>query len=446
MKLIDKVKSYFMPGRGIDTMGDAMRGYDFMQIRDYSGKEITLNFDKYEGLGDAYNQCSTVATVIGRNTSALLNGKWWIVDKKDNDVLRKYKGIEALLRNPNPLQTWDEMMLQLDVYRQVYGETFLLAVKPEGYSVQDAAALWVLSPNHVIMESSGKMYLQTDISDIITRYAYQDGTNRFEIEPDAILHIRDTHQNISFSPSSLRGTSRLIGLEMNVANIMQAEEAVRALNRNRGAQGILSNDSSDAVGHVPLTPEEKTMIEGKLRNHYGMKLNQNPVIITDKNLKWQSMSFNVKDLMLFEGIDSNIKRVAEAYNYPYELLSTENISYANKKEAKADHYQSNIIPLAELYADKFSKFFGLDRDRFLVDFSHVECLQKSESEKAERDYKQNQAMKIAYDQGVVSLAEWRLALGLDEEIYNPESNKNAINRENENRNTEEEGEEQPDDV
>ena len=121
--------------------------------------------------------------------------------------------------------------------------------------------------------------------------------------------------------------------------------------------------------------------------------------------------------MLFEGIESNIKRIAEAYNYPFELLSTENISYANKKEAKADHYQSNIIPMAEMYAEKLSAFFGLEKDKFLIDFSHVECLQKSESEKADVDYKKNQAMKIAYENGIVSLAEWRLALGMDEEIY-----------------------------
>lgn len=444
MKFINKVKSYLMPGKGVTSMRDAVRGIDFISFGGMDFPEITINFDKYEGLGEAYDKCSTVSTIITRNASALQNGKWWIVDKKDNDVLKKYRGIEQLLKQPNPLQSWSDLLLQLDVYRQVFGEAFLYAVKPEGYGVQDAAALWVLNPNHLTIEGSGKMYMQSDINDIITRYIYKDGTERIEIEPDSILHIKDNFQNLSFSPSSLRGQSRLSGLEQNIINIIQAEEAVRALNKNRGAQGILSNDSSDTIGHVPLDPKEKEMIESKLKNHYGMRLSQSPVIITDKNLKWQSMSFNVKDLMLFEGIESNIKRIAEAYEYPFELLATNNIAYANKKEAKADHYQSNIIPLANMYAEKFSVFFGLDRDKFTVDFSHVECLQKSESEKAEAEYKKNQSMKIAYSSGVVSLAEWRLALGLDEEIYNPESNNNAIN--NERRNIEEEGGEQTDNV
>lgn len=439
MKFINKVKSYLMPGKGVTSIRDAVRGFDFISFGGIDFPEITINFDKFDGLGEAYNRCSTVSTIITRNSSALQNGKWWVVDKKDNDVIKKYRGIEQLLRQPNPLQSWSDLLLQLDVYRQVFGESFLFAVKPEGYSVQDATALWVLNPNHVTIDGSGKMYMQSDINDIITRYIYKDGTEGIDIEPDSILHIKDNFQNLSFSPSSLRGQSRLSGLEQNIINIIQAEEAVRALNKNRGAQGILSNDSSDSIGHVPLDPKEKEMIESKLKSHYGMRLSQSPVIITDKNLKWQSMSFNVKDLMLFEGIESNIKRIAEAYEYPFELLATNNIAYANKKEAKADHYQSNIIPLANMYAEKLSAFFGLDRDRFIVDFSHVECLQKSESEKAESDYKKNQSMKIAYSSGVVSLAEWRLSLGLDEEIYNPDSNNNTLK--NERKDIAEEGDE-----
>jgi hypothetical protein len=83
MKLIEKLKG-LMPGRGIDNAGHAMRGYGFMTFSSF-GKEITLNLNENAGLSEAYERCSTVSTVIWRNTSALLNGRWWIVDKKEND-------------------------------------------------------------------------------------------------------------------------------------------------------------------------------------------------------------------------------------------------------------------------------------------------------------------------------------------------------------------------
>ena len=68
----------------------------------------------------------------------------------------------------------------------------------------------------------------------------------------------------------------------------------------------------------------------------------------------------------------------------------------------------------------------------MIDFAEVECLKKTETEKAETLYKQNQALKIAYEKGIISLAEWRLAIGMNEEIYKPdEPAKNVTGNEQE---------------
>lgn len=428
MKIFDKVKSLF---------GGSERGaFDFMTI---SGQfipgckfdEITINLNTSEGLVKSYNTCSTVATILNRNSQALVNGKWWLLDDKDNDVSKRFPGLVALMAKPNPLQSWSEFLTQADVYRQLFGEVFIYAVVPDGYSKEEAAAIWVLNPTHVSISSTGKMVLQSNIDDIITKYTYADGKENIELDKENLLHIRDTNQNISFSSSNPRGVSRLTGLGNSVRNIMQAEEAIFALNKNRGAQGILSNDSSDTIGHVPLEPSEKQDIEMRLRQHYGLNLSQSPVIITDKNLKWQQMSFNVKDLMLFEGISNNVKRIAEAYNYPFELLNTENIAYSNKAEAKREHYQSNIIPLSKMYAESFTKFFGLENAHFYIDFSEVECLKRSEQEAAQALNTKSQALSVPYEKGVISLAEYRLAMGMDEKIYKPESNNDEIRYERE---------------
>ena len=436
MKIFDKVKSLFgVADRGIYgfiTMdGKFIPGFRF--------DEVTINLNTHEGLTKSYNTCSTVATILNRNSQALVNGRWWLLDNNGNDISKRYPGLVELMNKPNPLQSWSEFLTQVDIYRQLFGEVFIYAVVPDGYSKEEAVAIWALNPNYVTINSTGKMVLQSNIDDIITQYTYADGKENIILDKDNLLHIRDTNQNVNFSSCNPRGVSRLVPLANSVRNIMQAEEAIFALNKNRGAQGILSNDSSDTVGHVPLTDEEKKEVESKLRQHYGLNLSQSPVIITDKNLKWQQMSFNVKDLMLFEGISNNVKRIAEAYNYPYELLNTENIAYSNKAEAKREHYQSNIIPLSKIYAEKFTSFFGLVGAHFEIDFSEVECLKKSEAEKAQSLNVTNQAMRIPYEQGVISLAEWRLAMGMDEKIYKPESNNDEIRHEREN--TTEEGEE-----
>lgn len=384
---------------------------------------FSVDLASFDGITQAYRNCSMLKTISNRNAAALTNGRWWIVDRKDNDVAGKYKGLARILRRPNPIQSWNEFVIQLDVYRQIYGEVFVYAVVPAGFSVQEASALWVINPSYVEVDVSGKAYMQSEAEDIIRAYYLRTGGQRTELERGHVLFIRDINQNIGMSQSDIRGESRLIGLEKSIRNIIQAEEAVYALNKDRGAQGILSNETKDVVGKLDMTPEEREKVQREYMEAYGLSRGQRKVIITDANLKWQQMSFNVRDLMLFEGMEYNIQRIADSLDYPYELLShTAGVTYANKLEAKRFHYQNTVIPLAMLYAEKFTEFFGLDRHLLTVDFSGVECLIKSEVEKADTLCKQNEALSIAYEKGVISLAEWRLAMGMDEEIYKPDSN------------------------
>lgn len=440
MNFINRFRSLWNFGRSI-SINDRSGGFDFMSIQGYKNiPDITFNFDSIEGIDEGYNRCSSLRSIINKNSSALINGKWWIVDKKDNDVAKKYQGIRLLLNKPNPLQSWSEFISLVDVFRQVYGEVFIHAVVPVGFDIQEASALWVINPTLINIEITGKMYMQSSLEDIVLGYYLSDGISKVKLDPNHVLHIRDVSQNINFSPDNVRGQSRLVGLENVIRNIVQAEEAIYSLNKDRGAQGMLINKGKNVVGHAPLLPGEKEEIQREYKLKYGLGANKDKVLITNSDLEWQQMTFNVKDLMLFEGIDANIQRLSDALDYPYELLaSSHGTTYANKLEAKRDYYQNNIIPLSKFYAENFTRFFNLKNASFVVDYSGVECLQKSESEKADVLYKLNQAMKIAKSEGVISTAEWRLDIGKDEEIYKPDQKEdNNDNKGNED--TAEEGE------
>lgn len=433
MGIFNRIRNIWNLGGGSIGPDDIFHRFQFMEwTGDGCGDNgFHVDLDECSGIDDAYRRCSTLRTIANRIASAHNNGKWWLVDAKDNDVLDKYKGIKQLLRKPNPIQTWGEFMSQLDVYRQLYGEVFVYAVVPVGYSVQDASALWVINPGYIDIEITGKLYMQSDLDDIVLTYFLNVAGIRSELEKEHLLCIKDTNQNIRMNPSDIRGKSRLLGLENSIRNVIQAEEAVYALNKDRGAMGILTNETKDSVGNLPVTPEEKERLQKEYNSSYGLRAKQRKIIITDAALKWQQMSFNVEQLKLFEGMDFNIQRISDALDYPYELLSSgKGATYANKLEAKKLLYQDTIIPISKLYAEKFTEFFGLDRASFFVDFSDVDCLRESEAEKADMLYKQNQAMKIAFDAKVISAAEWRLAIGMDENIYKPD-NDDTTNQNNE---------------
>lgn len=429
MGIFNRIRNIWNLGGDVAGFNDIFARYHFMEWtgNGCGDNGFHVDLDECAGIDDAYCRCSTLRTITNRIAGAHNNGKWWLVDAKDNDVLDRYKGIKQLLRKPNPIQTWGEFMAQLDVYRQLYGEVFVYAVIPVGYSVQDASALWVINPGYIDIEITGKLYMQSDLDDIILSYYLNTGGIRTKLDKEHLLCIKDISQNIRISPSDIRGKSRLLGLENSIRNVIQAEEAVYALNKDRGAMGILSNEAKDSIGNIPLTPEEKERLQKEYNSSYGLRAKQRKIIITDAAVKWQQMSFNVEQLKLFEGMDFNIQRISDALDYPYELLSSgKGTTYANKLEAKKLLYQDTIIPVSKLYAEKFTEFFGLDRASFFVDFSDVDCLRESEAEKADMLYKQNQAMKIAYDAKVISTSEWRLAVGMDEQIYKPDNNDTTI--------------------
>lgn len=382
---------------------------------------FTVDFNSIYGINDAYDKCSTLKAIVNRMALVIANVKLWILDDAGNDVSDKYKDLATLLKRPNFIQTWPEFIQQLDVYRQLYGEAFIYASVPVGFNNANATALWVLNPLFIDIESNGRLCDQNDIHDVVIRYIFSCSGQRLELDPSNVLHIKDVNQNIDFSPNDLRGSSRLLGLETSIANIIQAEEAIYSMNRDRGAIGILSNDQKDISGTIPLTDDEKESLLEQYQSLYGLSARQAKVIITNASLKWQPISFNVKDLMLLEGIEKNIQLISDALGYPYELLSTSTgVTYENKSEAKKLLYQDSIIPIANLYAEKLTGFFGLENAKIEFDFSNIECLKKSEKEAAETLYQLNQAMQTAYNNGVISRAEWRLAIGMDEDIYKPD--------------------------
>ena len=240
----------------------------------------------------------------------MTNARWWITDAIDNDVKDRYKNLSNLLKKPNPLETWNELIIKLHTYLQLYGEVFLYANTPEGFSAnKDANSLWVINPTYINIELTGKLYQQSKANDIIQKYYLNINGKREELGYNNVLHIRDSFQNLNFNPTDIRGISRIIGLEYPIKNIIQAYEAIYSLNKDRGPQGILSNISKDAIGSVPIDPKEKQDLQDAYQG-YGLSKHQKRVLITGSPLQWQSMSYSVKELMLFEGVKSNIEQLS----------------------------------------------------------------------------------------------------------------------------------------
>lgn len=359
----------------------------------------------HTGLDLAYTKCSPLNTVITRNAQTFANAEIYIGDKEKQEInTPNAKYTLDLLDKPHALFNKIEFFLTFDVYRQLYGYVYLMRTRAAGKTI----SLLPLPPKRVCPHLTGSFYFQNEYKNIVDYYEIiLPNGNRQRVEPEDMLIVRDFHVNLDFCNNTINGLSRAVSLEPQIKNLIIANEALYSLNKDRGAMGILSNAATDVVGSIPLSTEEKIEIENQYNNLFGLIRNKAKIILSEKALNWQQISFNVRDLMLLEGMQECQQRVADMYNYPFGLLArTNGEKYSNKEIDTKELYQNGIIPISKLYTSDMSEFIGLNKGTYLYfDYSHVEALQEGESSRTDTASKKMDAIKKALDNGWITEAE-----------------------------------------
>lgn len=403
---IHRVKGISQPVLSVENDGTGF----FYSI---TGSGTAQDTRTVQGQLQAYQRCPAVSGIIHKKVAAHLNGELWICneDEKEAPNSAAFYTIRRLMQRPNVMQSWDEFYAQAQLFMQIFGEVFIMAIVPVGFNINNCKALWVLPNWDMSIKATGKMFYQFDRNEIIEGYYLRQE----KIPSEFVLHIKDAGYNYD---NPLNGMSRLSQLQDPVSNIIAAYESRNVLITRRGAIGILSNESKDTVGALPLKPEEKTELQNDFRR-YGLMRDKWQVIISNAALKWQSMTYSTRDLMLFEEIEADTRQIADNYGYPSYLLGfTGGTTFNNVNEAKKSLYQDTIIPEADAFFDAFSAFFGLKEKGYEVEcyFDELDIFQESENEKAQAMLAINQANQIAYQNGIITLEEWRQMLDFDPKL------------------------------
>jgi phage portal protein BeeE len=183
----------------------------------------------------------------------------------------------------------------------------------------------------------------------------------------------------------------------------------------KGALGILSNNSKDSQGAIPLTPAERERLDKEYNRMFGIQKEKSQVIMTNTALTWQAMTFPTKDLMLFEEVNADFNSIIDQYGLNDNLFTRDKgATYENLAEGMKQAYQSTIIPEAEELAMNRSQLFGLvERGEWLeLDYSHIPALQENLKEKAEVLEKKANAFNTLLQTGQYSTAELKEIINL----------------------------------
>jgi len=343
----------------------------------------------YTGIGavkNAFTKCPPLNAVINRKAQAFINGRTVILNSTGKEANSEYaKKLKALLKRPNPLQSWKQFEAQYYIYQQLFGYAVILPIKPFGFDAIDATALWNIPPFMCSIEERDDISftkLKNDGSSLIKSIWLEYGKVRIPLNVQDVFILKD------FTPSFkslIIPESRICALELPINNVIGAYEARNTLINYRGALGMITQETgSGPYGNIAVTEKQKENLQQDLAR-YGIRSKQWQFIVTEASLKWQQMGFPTKDLMLFEEIGDDIMRICDAYNYPSPLINSDKgPAVANTKEYKQQLYEDGIIPESESIYEQLNQLFKTEEYNLSISktYDHLAVMQKDKQSEA----------------------------------------------------------------
>jgi len=420
-------------------------GIDFIP-GDSNGKTISLTGDgvdvgpRWIGLANhemqfwAYNYCPPLATVIDRLAECDSNGVIAFVDK-DKKVIKsvskipKLRRIKKLFGKPNPLQTRQEFNSQQLVYCKTFGYCPVWAIKPAGFENDFTKYLINLNPVFCkpVKNESYDIFADENSpnSNPILEWKLSIFGKTYTIPAKEIILIKDGYMN-KIDDFGLP-ISKVAGLDYYVSNICAAMEADNVLLKKKGPLGVFSHDSKpDMAGMVPMTPGGQDDLQEQLRR-YGLTLGQLQYVVSKYPVKWNAMSFNLRDLMTKETVKQGVDGICDRMGYPAELMAGKNATYDNKDSVEKQLYQNNIIPFSLRRMEVYDIFFGLSDDEYniIMDYSHLVILKEDVTKASQAREAYSNSIQIDWEGGRISYNEARELQGLEpraeyNEVYYPE--------------------------
>lgn len=394
--------------------------------------DITADFITYDNptkLLYTYQTNPIVNAVINIKANAFSNLRFKIEDLKTGEILplEKYQdsNVKLLLTKPTAFQNIQEWLKKYKTDEGVFGNTYTYASVGIGMPMRldNINTLNLLPPYLTKPVATGKWLETRDIKDIIKYYRFKNVNSNNQIEkydPERVMHLNES--NIEYNLDFLKGKSKLVALAKPVSNIDKALESRNVLIRRRGALGFLSSDKQDAsLGTLPLDAQEVQQVQDAYKK-YGTLGDQYQLMIFNQPLTYQQMGMSVKDLMLFEEVESSTITIANAYGVP-ELLVKQYVNggtFENLTASERRLYDSTIIPETEVFIKGLNDFLKTSEAGIKIHgtYEHVKVLQKSQKEESETNKTKEQTALSAFKVGAINYNKYLQAIGLpqDEQI------------------------------
>lgn len=373
------------------------------------------NLNTVQDKADSILVCTPLSTVINKVGSLFANGRIYVVDKDGNEK-DEYKEVVELLSHPNPLQTRAGFLKEIEMSLKLFGYCPIFTVRASRKSLP--RAMYVIPAQIFHMVSSGKLFRQYDISDIVSEVYLEWNGIKEELFDEDYFVIYDSSAVISGSNEDIKFSSVTDSLSIPVNNWIAAMSTSYQLIVNGGPKGIIYSDYTDKLGNEVMTPEEKYSLESKLKEKYGI-LNKFPILTSKIKLGWLPLNYDASQLKLHEEDARCSRKICNEVGIDYSLFDES--KYDNKNIAERSAYQGLIIPDSEKVSEALTGAICPKGVFIKLDYTHIYCLQKDKSASSSAFQKMASSLIQLVEKGQITLGESRneLAKFIDIDPDNP---------------------------
>ena len=354
--------------------------------------------------------------------------------KDDSLVWCNRLGADAILKQPNPIMTWREIVYQHFVYKMTTGNAFFRAAMPESITADAIKFQWCSNywslPAHLVqvkpMEYSYgvPMFGIAKIEELIKGYTLDLGPySGLTIPYCQIWHDRDGIPELIKGNGYLKANSRLLSVKKPIANLIAVYEARNVIYLKRGALGFIVAQKEDPTGTVALEPAEKDELRKQVESKYGIGEGKSPWAVTDIPVNFVRTNLSISELQPFDETLEDAIKIASVFGIPSVLVPRKDQStFSNQDTAEKSVYTSVIIPAAKRFCEALSSFLGLEQKGLYIDcdFSDVACLQTGLKEGEEVKKLVNERCLTQFNNGLISINDWRAQIhedSLEGEIF-----------------------------
>jgi HK97 family phage portal protein len=352
---------------------------------------------------EAFQKNELVYAAILEITSSLSESPIQIKDTK-GEVLESHPFLD-LIANPNPFTTEFELWEMTLIHMYLAGNAYWFKVRSGNGKIQE---IWPLRPDRMRIVPSSK--------ELISQYMYVLDGKEYPIDVQDILHFKFPNPT-----SDIYGMSPIKPALRQISTDNEATQFTKALLQNSAVPGgILTTEQ-------PLQEHLVRRMQEQWHSKYGNN-NRGTVAVVDSGLSYQAIGMNMNELSFADLRNISESRILMVLGVPPILVGAktglEHATYSNYKEARKSYQEETISPLQRRLSAKLEKDDDFNPENF--DFSFDKSLTISFTEQQQKMIEEN---RLNFEKGILTREEARMALGLDPEV--PEEETNPQEEENE---------------